>query len=1277
MAESDSSNRNGQETNESSTSGESTHRFLKPHETDEVQPDLPAAPEPDVEVVSETDDDEIHEVSKRKDDKYTIGIIGATSSGKTAYLYTLGLLKVKGVPLYGWHIGGFSEDYGTFFGRVDTEERKRDWQLTKFDQIDTFNLFPIEKGRITINIRAFDAAGENFVRAIVPGRMDMENIPENKRQPIFDLKTEIVSCNALIFLIDAELSNPQYEQELKDESPRAILPYQLLLHLSNLLRNELDIRPSQRISTPIALVLTKADTISNNDDFPLTYFNEIKNSGGSIDSRDGDRYEDSVLSLKGESEVIEFLKYHFSDLYNLASTEYENKTYHAISCWGHEPKYYYEKEGTNEINEVLREDLRELRQREIQIKVWVEDIQPVCVQEPLLSVLERTREKLNFEKSRRLKRIVTILSAVLIALISYPLLSLFAGLLLETHSDTSYSEKAYYISEKHPFFEIPFMKQILIDRYLKIANKYFEENSLDFSYGRMEKSHQKLVELDSEIEKAEKLKDIAANLWMKISRAYLENRKYDRVEKCLNYVMQYNLKGDEIKGMRALAVIDFSKSCADEGKWRQATDTILPLFNRVIYSNSINEELKQEIIHHTSFCLNSMNTFSLKSKDYQIAIKYLDISYQYQELLSLDERKIKEQLFISHYNLGKFRITENRIDEGTDSLLRSLNWVESENSKDIERVIKTIMEQRKIIEPDKIIRILGEVNRINNLSISVKEHILDSMIYVVKDMFKNRDEANGLKSLKKIRTEFPRDLTDYKIEECLHTVVGYVPERMDKLALLENARKILGEYANLRKIESTITFEIAEEELYRDRPDAVIKLLENRPWIKEYQQFKEYKSKAMVLMAGIAFKENREYDGFSQLRKAINEFPGNETKIKVTNCLVQNLKRLDTLNQLKFIDETRNALGEYSELKKIEESLVFNIAKERFEKNQPEEVIELLKSRPWLKGNSEFDRYLMNSMAFVAKKAFYMNNWDVGTKALKEILHGFQINKARELVSDCIFEVSSRMDKRNRLDFLEYARNMLGDFPRLINIETDLIYEIVRENLLDGKPSKTIELLKKRKSLSSEKNHKKYLKHAQIAETMVFIPGGNGVEPFYIDQYEATNKKYEAIMRNDLELKPQKWGSEIYARYSPKADCPVIFVSWHQAKVYAKRIGKRLPTMREWERAWGPTKYPWGNEFTIDNCNTRESRTMSALPISAQVVQKDRSTYNVFGLAGNVAEYTSNTMNDDNGRLRAIVKGGCYIYSGRDINKRNVRKIIANVKLSDVGFRCAINAIPY
>jgi len=122
-----------------------------------------------------------------------------------------------------------------------------------------------------------------------------------------------------------------------------------------------------------------------------------------------------------------------------------------------------------------------------------------------------------------------------------------------------------------------------------------------------------------------------------------------------------------------------------------------------------------------------------------------------------------------------------------------------------------------------------------------------------------------------------------------------------------------------------------------------------------------------------------------------------------------------------------------------------------------------------------------------------------------------------------------------------------------------------------------------------------------------------------------TGSKWEEIKGADW-AHPRGPKSDVRA----KQDHPVTCVSWHDAVVFCKWAGVRLPTEAEWEKAARGTDgriWPWGNQQPTDklcnfNMNVKDTTPVRRFPDGA-------SPFGVLDMAGNVWEWTSSLWGTD------------------------------------------------
>lgn len=143
-----------------------------------------------------------------------------------------------------------------------------------------------------------------------------------------------------------------------------------------------------------------------------------------------------------------------------------------------------------------------------------------------------------------------------------------------------------------------------------------------------------------------------------------------------------------------------------------------------------------------------------------------------------------------------------------------------------------------------------------------------------------------------------------------------------------------------------------------------------------------------------------------------------------------------------------------------------------------------------------------------------------------------------------------------------------------------------------------------------------------VVQGMAYVAGGTflagadkrpvTLNPFYIDQTEVTAGDFCNLMRCD--------------NSSAKPDLPVVNVTIAQARLYAMRLGKRLPTPLEWERAARGVKgnlFPWGDTEDPRLANVADNPSFGGRQL---VAAKSFQPYPEYQMVGNVWEIVEGSV---------------------------------------------------
>jgi formylglycine-generating enzyme required for sulfatase activity len=224
-------------------------------------------------------------------------------------------------------------------------------------------------------------------------------------------------------------------------------------------------------------------------------------------------------------------------------------------------------------------------------------------------------------------------------------------------------------------------------------------------------------------------------------------------------------------------------------------------------------------------------------------------------------------------------------------------------------------------------------------------------------------------------------------------------------------------------------------------------------------------------------------------------------------------------------------------------------------------------------------------------------------------------------------------------------------------------------------------------------------KHTDTGE-MVLIPGdtylkravADPMPSFYIDRTEVTNAAFQAYCMTLSGKRPSACESSV-----AHPDYPVANVTIGDAMAFAEFAHKRLPTMKEWERAAlgvDGRAFPWGNQRDPGLANVSDNPTSKSGPVPADSFSEGDSPYGVRQMFGNVWEFVNDTKipdpknKDDNyeyfmkkdlklklGDLWYNAMGGSWYQPlvGGDIESSRTL-VPFNFSTDKIGFRCVQDA---
>ncbi|MET0384842.1 MAG: formylglycine-generating enzyme family protein, partial [Polyangiales bacterium] len=194
------------------------------------------------------------------------------------------------------------------------------------------------------------------------------------------------------------------------------------------------------------------------------------------------------------------------------------------------------------------------------------------------------------------------------------------------------------------------------------------------------------------------------------------------------------------------------------------------------------------------------------------------------------------------------------------------------------------------------------------------------------------------------------------------------------------------------------------------------------------------------------------------------------------------------------------------------------------------------------------------------------------------------------------------------------------------------------------------------------------------------------VRAFAIDRLEVSNADHRRCVSAGA-CSPARSGA-----VEPRAELPVVQLTWREARAYCRFVGGELPTEAQWEyAAHGSSErsFPWGHAW---DQKLAAFGTLGSEPQPVRDNSGGKSFFGLLNMAGNVAElvldryhapYDLALPSVDPVELRGPQRGGERVLRGGSWRSPPVRlrtraraAIAEDEARDDVGLRCAYPVAP-